>query len=54
MSLALVPLVGLLLNYTPRGIRLTPITLSLLTLTTTLTIIGLIREHQVKTMKALT
>lgn len=27
-SLALVPLIGLLLNYTPWGIRLTPITLS--------------------------
>ena len=29
MSLALVPIVGLILNYTPWGIRLTPITLSL-------------------------
>jgi len=52
MSLALVPLVGLLLNYTPWGIRLTPITLSLLALTATLTITGLIREHQVKTIEA--
>jgi uncharacterized membrane protein len=49
MSLALVPLVGLLLNYTPWGIRLTPITLSLLALTIALTITGLIREHQDKT-----
>jgi len=48
MSLALVPLVGLLLNYTPWGIRLTPITLSLLALTTFLTITGLIREHSQK------
>jgi len=51
MSLALVPLVGLLLNYTPWGIRLTPITVSLLALTTILTIAGLIREHQGKTLK---
>ena len=52
MSLALVPLVGLLLNYTPWGIRLTPITLSLLSLTLILTITGLIREHQEKTTAA--
>jgi len=49
MSLALVPLVGLLLNYTPWGIRLTPVTLSLLALTTILTIIGLQREYTEKT-----
>jgi uncharacterized membrane protein len=49
MSLALVPLVGLLLNYTPWGIRLTPVTLSLLSLTIILTIIGLLREHNEKT-----
>jgi len=50
MSLALVPLVGLLLNYTPWGIRLTPIALSLLSLTLILTITGLIREYQEKTL----
>lgn len=33
MSLTLVPIVSLILNYTPWGIRLTPITLSLLALT---------------------
>jgi hypothetical protein len=48
MSLALVPLVGLLLNYTPWGIRLTPIALSLLALTTILSITGLVREYQAK------
>ena len=48
MSLALVPLVGLLLNYTLRGISLTPITVSLPALTAILSITGLIREHQVK------
>ena len=35
MSLALVPIVGLLLNYTPWGIRLAPVTLSLLGLSIT-------------------
>ena len=51
MSLALVPLVGLLLNYTPWGIRLTPITVSLLSLTIILSIAGLFREHQEKTIE---
>ena len=51
MSLALVPLVGLLLNYTPWGIRLTPITISLLALTLTLSTAAIIREHQTKTEK---
>jgi hypothetical protein len=50
MSLALVPLVGLLLNYTLWGIRLTPITVSLLSLTIILSIAGLFREHQEKTI----
>ena len=49
MSIALVPLIGLLLNYTPWGIRLTPITLSLLALTLTLATAALLREHQAKT-----
>lgn len=52
MSLALVPLVGLLLNYTPWGIRVTPITLSLLALTLILSTTGLIREYQKKTGQA--
>ena len=47
-SLAIVPLVGLLLNYTSWGIRLTPITLSILLLTALLAITGIIREHQEK------
>jgi len=50
MSLTLVPLVGLLLNYTIWGIRLTPITVSLLSLTIILSIAGLIREHKEKTI----
>lgn len=48
MSLALVPIVGLLLNYTPWGIRLTPIVLSLLALTVVFATAAVIREHQTK------
>jgi len=48
MSLALVPLAGLFLNYTPWGIRLTPVTLSLLALTITFSTVGVIREHQAR------
>jgi hypothetical protein len=50
MSLALVPIVGLLLNYTPWGIRLAPITLSLTALTLALATGAIIREYQ--TIKA--
>jgi hypothetical protein len=46
MSLALVPMVGLILYYTPWGIRLTPITLSLLALTAICATAALLREHQ--------
>lgn len=48
LSLALVPIVGLLLNYTPWGIRLTPIVLSLFALTTVFATAAIIREHQTK------
>ncbi|MEM1540867.1 MAG: DUF1616 domain-containing protein, partial [Candidatus Bathyarchaeia archaeon] len=48
LSLVIVPIVGLLLNYTPWGIRLTPITMSLLALTTTFATAALIREHRTK------
>jgi len=48
ISLALVPITGLLLNYTPWGIRLTPVTLSLLALTTVFATAAIIREHQTK------
>lgn len=48
MSLALVPLTGLLLNYTPWGITLTPITISLLALTFTFATAAIMREHQNK------
>ncbi len=45
MSLTLVSIVGLLLNYTPWGIRVTSITLSLLALTATFSTAAIIREH---------
>jgi hypothetical protein len=44
LSLALVPLVGLLLNYTPWGIRLTPIMVSLVVLTIGLSLVGVARR----------
>ncbi len=48
LSIALVPLVGLVLNYTPWGIPLTPITLSLLAFTIVFATAALLREYQVK------
>jgi len=48
LSLALVPIVGLLLNYTPWGIRLTPITLSLAALTLTFATAALLRENETR------
>ena len=48
MTLALVPMVGLILNYTSWGIRLTPITLSLLGLTVVFATAAILREHQTK------
>jgi hypothetical protein len=48
MSLALVTIVGLILNYTPWGIRLTPITLSLLALTVVFATAAVLREYQAK------
>ena len=52
LSLALVPLVGLLLNYTPWGIRLTPIVLGLLALTTVFATVAVAREHQSRIRKS--
>ena len=46
MSLALVPIVGLLLNYTPWGIRLAPITLGLTDLTLIFATAAVARENQ--------
>jgi len=47
MSIALVLIVGLLLNYTPWGIRLTPIVLSLAALTSAFATTAIAREHQI-------
>jgi len=51
MSLALVPIVGLLLNYTPWGIRLTPIVLCLVGLTVVFAVAAVLREHNATTSK---
>jgi hypothetical protein len=49
MSIALVPMVGLLLNYTPWGISLTPIVLSLTALTWAFATTAILREHHIRT-----
>ena len=46
LSLALVPLVGLVLNYTPWGIRLGPVTISLALLSILLALIALKRKYE--------
>jgi len=48
MSIALVPVVGLLLNYTSWGIRLTPIVLSLTALTLAFATTAIAREYQTR------
>ena len=45
LSLALVPLTGLVLNYTPFGIRLLPVTISIAGLTLALALAALYRKH---------
>lgn len=50
LSLALVPLIGLLLNYTPWGIRLTPIVISLAVFTIGLSLAGLVRKFHASSM----
>ncbi len=47
LSLAVVPLIGLVLNYTPFGIRITPVLASLSVLVALLSLIGLYREYRV-------
>ena len=46
LSLALVPLTGLVLNYTPWGIRLLPVTISIAGLTVVFLVVALYRKHQ--------
>jgi len=48
MSLALVPLAGLVLNYTPWGIRLVPVTMSLLALTVAFATAAALREYSAR------
>jgi hypothetical protein len=48
MSIALTPIVGLILYYTPLGIGLTPITLSLLALTAVFATAAVTREYLAK------
>jgi hypothetical protein len=45
MSLALLPIVGLMLNFTPWGVRFVPITLSLLALTIVFATIAVLQEY---------
>jgi hypothetical protein len=48
LSLAITPIVGLILYYTPFGLNLTPVTLSLLLLTLILATIAILREYQAR------
>jgi uncharacterized membrane protein len=51
LSIALVAIDGLILNYTPLGIRLMPVTLSLFVLTLVFSVVGVFRECPAKAMK---
>jgi uncharacterized membrane protein len=46
LSLAVVPLIGLVLNYTPWGIRLTPVILSLTLFTEAMAAASLVRKYR--------
>jgi uncharacterized membrane protein len=46
LSLAMTAIVGLILNYTPMGISLQPITLSLLGISIVLALVGVRRRNQ--------
>jgi hypothetical protein len=46
LSLAVVPLIGLVLNYTPWGIRLEPITASLVLFTEIMALVSLVRKFR--------
>lgn len=51
MSLAIVAINAIILNYTPWGISTTPITISLLGLTLALSTVAIVREHQALSKK---
>jgi len=46
LSISLTSIVGLILNYTPWGVRLTPITLSLMALTVILATVAMLRDFK--------
>jgi uncharacterized membrane protein len=48
LSLAIVSLLGLFLNYTPWGVRLVPLVIGLLGLTTIFATVGIMREYRIK------
>jgi uncharacterized membrane protein len=50
LSLAIVPLIGLILNYTPYGIRLNPIIASLSIYTIALSLIAAYRKQRIITI----
>ncbi|MGC9119326.1 MAG: DUF1616 domain-containing protein, partial [Thermoproteus sp.] len=50
LSLAVVPLIGLLLNYTPFGIRLGPIVASLAAFTTAAVIYATYRKYRIESL----
>jgi peptidoglycan/LPS O-acetylase OafA/YrhL len=52
LSLALVPLVGLALNYTPLGIRLGPVVASLAALTAALAVYATYRKYKAEALSA--
>lgn len=47
LSLAVVPLIGLVLNYTPWGLRLTPVVVSTAAFTSTMSIVALYRKYSI-------
>ena len=49
ISLALIPLIGLALNYSPLGIKLSPVLVSLLLLTVVLGAVAVASRHRLKT-----
>jgi uncharacterized membrane protein len=51
LSVALVAIDGLILNYTSWGIRLAPVSLSLFVLTLVFAVVGVFRQYQAKTME---
>ena len=46
LSLAVIPLIGLVLNYTPWGIRLMPVLISLAVFTESMAVLALIRKYK--------